>query len=218
MAFELNALVYSSTWLLDVLRTVRDEGVPDAWVGAGALRDMVWGRRYGPGFDPATVRDVDVAFFDPADLSPANDERVTERLRGCRPDVPWEAINQAAVHRWYADVFGGPPIAPLTSIADAIGTWPETATAVAVRLVREELEVCAPLGLADLLGGVWRWNPRRVPRERSLERLARHRPWERWAGVTVIPPDFSAAAVERAAGGFDTTGGSTPLGGRPDHG
>jgi hypothetical protein len=218
MAPGLESLIRSSNWLLDVLRTVRDDGVPDAWVGAGTLRDLVWGQRYGPGFDPSAVRDVDVAYFDPADLSAANDEQVTERLRARRPDVPWEAINQAAVHRWYADVFGGPPVAPLTSIPDAVGTWPETATAVAVRLVGEELEVCAPLGLADLLGGVWRWNPRRVPRERSLERLARHRPWARWPGVTVIPPDFFLTDVERAAIGFDTMGDSTPLEGRHDHG
>jgi hypothetical protein len=178
----------------------------------------VWGRRYGPGFDPSAVRDVDVAYFDPADLSPANDEQVTERLRSRLPDVPWEAINQAAVHRWYADVFGGPPVPPLTSIPDAVGTWPETATAVAVRLVGDELEVCAPFGLADLLDGVWRWNPRRVPRERSLERLARHRPWARWPGVTVIPPDFFEPSVERAGAGFDTMGDSALLEGRHDHG
>ncbi|HEX2774075.1 MAG TPA: nucleotidyltransferase family protein, partial [Micromonosporaceae bacterium] len=73
---------------------------------------------------------------------------------------------------------------PLTSIADAVATWPETATAVAVRLDDiDEVEVCAPLGLADLLDGVWRRNPRRVSLEQSQARLARHRPQERWPGV-----------------------------------
>jgi len=41
-----------------------------------------------------------------------------------------------------------------SSIAEAVATWLETATAVEVRLNRtDDIEVCAPLGLADLLGG-----------------------------------------------------------------
>jgi hypothetical protein len=172
-----------------VLTAVRDSAAPDAWVGAGALRDLVWGTRYGSGFDPLGVRDVDVAFFDPHDLSRANDDRWTARLAQRLPDVPWEAKNQAAVHTWYQAKFGGPPVAPLTSIADAIGTWPETATAVAVRLGPDSaIEVVAPLGVTDLLDGVWRRNPRRASLAQSRERLARHRPATRWPGVTVVLP------------------------------
>jgi uncharacterized protein len=186
---ELRALVRRSDWLLGVLATVRDSGLPDAWVGAGAVRDLVWCERYGSGFDPAAVRDVDVAYFDPDDLDSDRNDAATARLAALRPDVPWEARNQAAVHLWYAARFGTEPVAPLTSIADALATWPEPATAVAVRLsAHHRIEVCAPLGLADLLGGVWRWNPRRVDLARSRERLTRHRPAERWPGVRVIPP------------------------------
>jgi hypothetical protein len=172
-----------------VLRAVRDERIPDAWVGAGVLRDLVWGERYGAGFVPDDVRDVDVAFFDPHDLSRGNDDRVTERLHHRLPAIGWEAKNQAAVHTWYPAKFGGAGIEPLTSIRDAVGTWPETATAVAVRLgTGDDIEVCAPLGLADLLGGVWRRNPRRVDIARSLARLARHQPATGWPRVSVIPP------------------------------
>jgi hypothetical protein len=189
-AATLAKLVQSCEWMMGVLATVRAADIPDAWVGAGALRDLVWGELYGSGFRPGDVRDVDVVFYDPLDLSRANDDRVTGHLQASRPEVPWEARNQAAVHTWYADKFGGDRVAPLTSIADAIGTWPETATAVAVRLAGDgRLEVCAPFGLTDLLGGVWRRNPRRASLERSFARLARHRPHERWPAVTVIPPD-----------------------------
>jgi hypothetical protein len=48
--------------------------------------------------------------------------------------------------------------------------------------------VCAPLGLADLMDGVWRRNPRRASLAVSLARLARHQPATRWPGVKVIPP------------------------------
>jgi hypothetical protein len=182
-------LVRSSDWLLHVLETVRDGHIPDGWVGAGVLRDLVWGERYGSGFAPAQVRDVDVAFFDPQDLSRANDDRMTARLQRRSPQVPFEARNQAAVHTWYAGKFGGDPVEPLASIHDAVATWPETATAVALRLCSDDtIEICAPLGLMDLMAGVWRRNPRRVSIRRSLERLERHRPHLRWPGVTVIPP------------------------------
>ena len=186
---SLVGLIRSNEWLLRVLTAVRDEHIPDAWVGAGVLRDLVWGERYGSGFSPERVHDVDVAFFDPHDLSRSNDDRVTERLGQRLPDVPWEARNQAAVHTWYPDKFGGDQVEPSTSTHDALATWPETATAVAVRLGPDDtIEISAPFGLDDLLDGVWRRNPRRVSLERSLARLERHQPQTRWPGVTVIPP------------------------------
>ena len=189
---ELTELILSNTWIMRVLQAVRDEQIPDAWIGAGVLRDLVWGERYGAGFRPDEVRDVDVAFFDPSDLSRTNDDRVTEGLQRRLPSIPWEAKNQAAVHTWYSAKFGGAAAEPLTSISDAVGTWPETATAVAVRLGTDDvIEICAPLGIADLLNGVWQRNPRRVDIQRSLARLARHQPSARWPRVSVIAPDGS---------------------------
>jgi hypothetical protein len=182
-------VIRSSAWMMRVLGAVRDEAITDAWVGAGVVRDLVWGEFHGPGFRPEQVRDVDVAFFDPHDLSRANDDQTTEQLARRLPGVPWEAKNQAAVHTWYAHKFGGDPVQPLTSIRDAVETWPETATAVAVRLTATHaIEICAPLGLDDLLNGIWRRNPRRISVEQSLARLGRHTPQQRWPRVKVVPP------------------------------
>lgn len=186
---RLRTMIRSSAWLMRILAAVRETGLPEAWVGAGVLRDLVWGQLYGPGFEPGDVHDVDVAYFDPYDLSRTGDEEATVRLRDAWPEVPWQARNQAAVHTWYASRFGGEPVRPLLTIAEAVATWPETATAVAVRLgPADDLEVCAPLGVTDLLAGVWRRNPRRVSMQVSLARLARHQPARRWPGVKVIPP------------------------------
>ncbi|MFC3499615.1 nucleotidyltransferase family protein [Micromonospora krabiensis] len=184
---ELRELVRRSPWLIRALGVVRDSGLPDAWIGAGVVRDLVWGERYGEGFAPASVRDIDVVFFDATDLDRDNDDRATRRLVAAWPDPPWEATNQAAVHTWYAGRFGGEPVAPLRTIAEAVATWPEYATAVAVRLdADDQVVVCAPYGLDDLLDGVWRRNPSRVSPEVSRQRLARHRPGERWPGVRVV--------------------------------
>lgn len=185
---ELREIVLASPWLVAVLRTVRDSRLPDAWVGAGVLRDLVWDGRTD-GFDPERVRDVDVAYFDPGDLRRARDDAADAELRGRAPGVPWEAKNQAAVHLWYAAHFDGTPYPPARSIEDAIARWPETATSVAVRLDADDsLHVIAPCGLTDLLRGVWRRNPAQVSVERSRMRLARHRVRERWPWVQVIDP------------------------------
>lgn len=70
---------------------------------------------------------------------------------------------------------------------EAVATWPEYATCVAVRLAHDHrLELLAPYGLNDLLNGVWRRNPRRVSVDEYHRRLARKRPNDRWPGVTVV--------------------------------
>ncbi|MFC0030090.1 nucleotidyltransferase family protein [Micromonospora chaiyaphumensis] len=119
---ELRDLVQRSPWLVRALGVVRDCGLQDAWIGAGAIRDLVWGERYGDGFDPSSVRDVDAIFLDAAGLSRDNDDRATERLVAAWPEPPWEAKNQAAVHTWYPAKFGGGQVDPLRAIADTVAT------------------------------------------------------------------------------------------------
>jgi uncharacterized protein len=183
-ARQLAGRVLAEPWLLRALAAVAASGLPDAWIGAGVVRDVVWGQRHG-GFDPARVRDIDVAFYDPADLSGQRDQAAQQVLEGLA-DLPWEATNQAAVHTWYHGYFGGPPVPAFGCVHDAVATWPETATCVAIRQAPGGIEICAPHGLTDLLNGVWRQNAVRVSIEVSRDRLARQR--ERWPEVTFVPP------------------------------
>ena len=179
--------VRAEPWLMHALEAVAASGLPDAWIGAGAVRDVVWGQLH-EGFDPAAIRDIDVAFFEPEDLSRERD-RAAQQTLGELAVLPWEASNQAAVHTWYHDYFGGPPVPPFGSVHEAVSTWPETATCVAIRLVSaHNVEVCAPHGLTDLLGGVWRVNPARVTAATSRARLARQQVAVRWPRVRIIPP------------------------------
>lgn len=188
---RLAGLLTSEPWIMRALTAVAASGLPEAWIGAGAIRDVVWGALYGR-FSPAAVRDIDVAYFDPEDLSMERDVAAQEILSQLA-DLPWEATNQAAVHTWYDRYFGGPAVESFGCVHDAIATWPETATCVAVREAADGLEVCAPHGLADLLGGVWRVNPVRVTPAVSRARLARQRVSARWPGVTIVPPPGAAA-------------------------
>jgi len=183
---EIGQRVRAEPWLMRALDAVAASDLPDAWVGAGVIRDVVWGQLHGR-FEPGAVRDIDVPFFDASDLGRERDTRAQLTL-GTLAAMPWEATNQAAVHTWYHVYFGGEPVAAFSRVHDAIATWPETATCVAVRLTPDGLQVCAPHGLADLLAGVWRVNPARVSAATSRARLARQRVGDRWPRVTVVPP------------------------------
>ena len=102
---RLEALVRSDDWLMSVLRAARDVDPPDWLVGGGVLRDLVWDRLHGRA-QPDRPRDVDLAFFDPRRLDAGRDAEVERALVARLAGVPWDAKNQAAVHRWYGRTFG----------------------------------------------------------------------------------------------------------------
>jgi uncharacterized protein len=178
-------IVRDTPWLMGALVAAREVDAPGWLIGAGAVRTAVWDRLHG--FDePTELADVDVAFFDPDDLSPERDASVQEALRERDPDTPWDAKNQAAVHLWYPAKFGY-EVPPLTSTEEAVATWPETATCLGVRLHRDDsLTVVAPYGVDDLLGMIHRRNPARVSIEEYERRLRTKRIAERWPRVRVV--------------------------------
>ena len=170
---------------MEALEAARAVDPPDWLIGAGAVRTAVWDRLHG--FEQRSeLADVDLVFFDPADLSPERDREVQAMLAAELPSVPWDAKNQAAVHVWYPAKFGH-DVEPLSSSADGVATWPETATCVAVRLEQDNrLEIIAPYGVDDLLDLVYRRNPARVSVQEYERRLRSKRISERWPRVRVL--------------------------------
>lgn len=170
---------------MEALRGARAVSPPDWYVGGGVIRTLVWDALHNYQ-EPTPLADVDLAFFDSNDLSVENEQRVEVALKARCAAVPWEARNQAAVHLWYEEKFGY-PVEPLTSTRDGIATWPETATAVAVRLEWDNsLTIFAPCGLTDLLTLTLRRNPRRVTREIFEQRLESKQITRRWSRVRVV--------------------------------
>jgi hypothetical protein len=184
-ADRLRAILIENPWAMRMLGAARAVGAPDWLVGGGVIRTLVWDHLHEYE-TPTPLRDVDLAFFQSENLSSAVETSVEHALRGQAPDIPWQARNQARVHLWYEAKFGL-PVEPLTSSADGVATWPETATSIAVRLeVDGSLTVVAPCGLDDLFALVLRRNPRRVSRELFLERARDKRITECWPRVRVI--------------------------------
>lgn len=182
---RLEAIVRSTDWLMRALVAAREVDAPDWMIGAGAVRTAVWDRLHA--YETRTeLGDIDLAFFDPDDLSEQRELEVREQLEAALPGEAWDAKNQASVHLWYPKKFGY-PVEPLRSTADAVATWPETATCVALRLTRDDrLLIEAPFGLHDLLELVHRRNPARVSVEEYERRLESKRITERWPRVRVV--------------------------------
>jgi hypothetical protein len=181
---RLISLVYSSTVLMRALRAARALDAPDWLIGAGTIRDRVWDHLHG--FTRPVGKDVDLAFYDPSALAGAHERALQRAVTERTPDFCWEVTNQAALHLWYPQVFGI-EIDPLTCSADAVAMWPETATAVGVRLLADDsLRVIAPHGLGDLFNLICRRNPRIVTREQYRRRVQNKRIARRWPRVRIF--------------------------------
>jgi uncharacterized protein len=149
----LQAILANDPARRSALAMVRSLRLPDCWIGAGFIRNAVWDYLH----DRPPVRhtgDVDVVWFSRERDGPSEDHGLEAVLRALDPSVDWSVRNQARMHVRNGD-------APYASAFEAIGHWPETATAVAVRQTAEgSYEVVAPFGLGDLFGLVLRPTPR----------------------------------------------------------
>jgi hypothetical protein len=126
--------------------------LPDAWIGAGFIRNAIWDVLHGRDVSVSTLNDVDVVYLDPADTCQERDVAIESRLRALAPDVNWQVRNQARMHLRNGD-------APYRNTYDAIACWPETATAIAARMVSGKVEVMAPHGIDDLVNLIVRPTP-----------------------------------------------------------
>jgi len=182
---DLAQLIQATPWFMSVLEAVRACNPPDWLIGAGIIRNLVWNHLHQYQA-PTSLADIDVIFFDPIDLRPERDHMVQRQLAQILPDLNWEATNQAAVHLWYEDVYGF-SVPALHSSEEAVGTWPETATSVAVRLLSSgQIHIVAPCGLSDLFNMVLRRNPCRITREQFVKRLRSKDILRKWPRVQVI--------------------------------
>ena len=138
---QLRAWLAADPWRLACLQAVAALDPPECWVGTGFLRNMVWDRLHGFA-RPTPLADVDVLTFEPASGAERESE-IEAALASDLPAVPWSVKNQARMHERNGD-------APYRDTEDALGHWLETPTAVGARLsAGDELEILAPLGLAD---------------------------------------------------------------------
>ncbi|MFT3875132.1 MAG: nucleotidyltransferase family protein [Propioniciclava sp.] len=172
-------LVRGDDWMMRVLRAAETVCLPDWWIGAGFLRNAVWDHLSGQ--RPRHDTDIDLAYFDPTDVTPERDWGLDKELRQRFPFAAWEARNQARMHE--RDGFP-----PFESTRDGIAHWVETATCVGVRLIDDRLNFLYCHGSDDLFGMVARPMPafREPSRIDAFKRRLEAKDWQqRWLVLTV---------------------------------
>ena len=177
---DLRTLLAADRTRMRILDIVAGLGLPDCWVAAGYVRNAVWDHLHGYPVAPPRG-DIDVVWHDRTAIDPAFDGVLEARLRARDATLDWSVKNQARMHLRNGD-------APYVSATEAMRHWPETATAVGVRLSASGvIEVAAPFGLDDLFSLVVRPTPRFMADKRHLvQQRVDGKGWRsRWPGLSV---------------------------------
>ena len=166
------------------IKRARELDLPDWMIVSGAIYNTVWNHLTGK---PAGhgIRDVDLFYHDASDLSWEAEDRIiragAEHFSGL--SLPVEIRNQARVHLWYTQRFGG-VVPPFTCSAHALGYFAAETHAVGVRLDADDrLAIVAPFGLDHVFS--FRMVPNRGTDNRRTHKEKSARAKALWPQLTV---------------------------------
>jgi hypothetical protein len=130
--------------MMEILRAAKSLNLPDWWICAGFVRSKIWDTLHG--FSESTkTPDIDVIFFDNENIDESIEKNLEEKLKSLITNIPWSVKNEARMH-----VVNNIP--PYSSSVDAISKFPETATALGVKLDEQESVILtAPCGIDDVI-------------------------------------------------------------------
>ncbi|MEH7483296.1 nucleotidyltransferase family protein [Neobacillus drentensis] len=130
--------------MMNILKAAKSLNLPDWWICAGFVRSKIWDTLHN--FNVRTpIPDIDVIYFDPTNIDELMEKKLEERLKTLMPNIPWSVKNEARMH-----VKSNMP--PYFSSIDAISKFPETATALGVKLdEKDNVILTAPCGIGDVI-------------------------------------------------------------------
>ncbi|MFT9399757.1 nucleotidyltransferase family protein [Acetobacter sp.] len=157
-------------------------GLPECYLTAGCLFQTKWNEISGCAPDWG-IKDYDVFYFDKQDLSWEAEDQVVRRVTAETTDLPIkvEIKNQARVHLWYSDRFGG-EYPQLQSARAGIDLYLISCTSVGIEI--ETGNLYAPNGLGDLNSGVLCMNPRNPKPNLFRHKAESYR--KRWPWLQII--------------------------------
>ncbi|MGF9963576.1 nucleotidyltransferase family protein [Bacillus rhizoplanae] len=176
-------LIKEDTWMMEILQTAKQLYLPDWWVCAGFVRAKIWDTLHG--FEERTpIPDVDVIYFDAEHIDELEEKKYEQQLLNMSPNVPWSVKNEARMH-----LINNMP--SYSSSVDAISKFPETATALGMKLnENDEIVLAAPWGVKDVLNLELRPTPyyEEAKEHASIyEERVRKKKWqEKWSKVKVF--------------------------------
>lgn len=148
---RLKALLENDPLRMDILCTVSTLSLPDCWVAAGFVRNLVWDHLHNT---KTTLNDVDVIYYCQTDTQGQLADIATRQLQQKLPKVNWQLKNQALMHI-------KPQHSQYLSSTDAMTYWPEQETAIGVSLDRNAcFSMTAPFGLTSLFEARVTFNPK----------------------------------------------------------
>ncbi|WP_419393085.1 nucleotidyltransferase family protein [Cytobacillus praedii] len=141
---DIIAIIEEDQWMMELLRNAKKLNLPDWWICAGVVRSKIWDVLHGF-MERTRIPDVDVIYYDQTNLDELEEKRLEKELYSLLPAIPWSVKNQARMH-----VINNFP--PYLSSVDAISKFPETVTALGVKLDDDDnLILTAPCGIRDVL-------------------------------------------------------------------
>lgn len=146
---RLQALLDVDPHRMKILGAVSTLSLPDCWVAAGFVRNLVWDHLHHKKTD---LNDVDVIYYCQSDTQGQLAVHATRELQVPLPEVNWQVKNQAVMHikRQHSQYL---------SSADAMSFWPEQETAVGVKLDEYgNFSFVATFGLTSLFKGCITFN------------------------------------------------------------
>ena len=137
-------LIQKDEWMMELLKAVKSVDLPDWWICAGYVRSKIWDALHG--FEKRThLPDIDVIYYDDKNICEEEEKIMEGRLKDLLPDIPWSVKNEARMHIRNS-------VAAYTSSVDAIAKFPETATALGIKLdSHNNLILSAPHGIQDMI-------------------------------------------------------------------
>jgi uncharacterized protein len=141
---DVTEIIQQDSWMMEILKAAGSINLPDWWICAGFVRAKIWDVLHD--FDERTpTPDIDVIYYDSINIDEKTEKHYEKALQKILPTIPWSVKNQARMH-----VANNLP--PYRSAVDAISKFPETATALGVRLDdRGNVQLTAPHGIEDVV-------------------------------------------------------------------
>ncbi|MDB5266824.1 MAG: hypothetical protein JWN89_639 [Parcubacteria group bacterium] len=170
---EILKLIQEDSWMMETLRKAESLNLKDWAIGAGFIRNKIWDHLHGYTEREWGSSDVDLVYFDEDDKGEEYDEKLSEKLKS-ETGTNWEVVNEHHAHVWNK-------IPPYTSVEDAISKFPETVTAIGVRIRNEEIELITPYGIEDNVSMIIRPTPIFEDKmDKIRERVAKKGWMEKW--------------------------------------
>lgn len=166
----------------ELLQRLPQLGLKDCYITAGCLFQTLWNQKSGRAPEWG-IKDYDVFYFDDQDLSWGAEDQVIRHVAHAFADlsITIEVRNQARVHLWYAERFGG--VYPLLASARAgIDLYLISCTCVGIDVRTGDLY--APNGLHDLSTGILRINPLNPKPDLFREKAESYR--QRWPWLHIL--------------------------------